>query len=88
MRTPRNLPYHELIGLEVKAVNPRTGLTVSGRVVWETKNMLVLLLETERRVAVPKHGRTFLFNLEGEEVEVSGDSIAYRPEDRTGRVDP
>ena len=89
MRTPSNLAYHELNGLQVRVVNPSSGSTLaSGRVVWETKNTFTILSEKGRRLKIPKHGNRFIFKLGAVEVAVNGGSIAFRPEDRTGRVDP
>lgn len=89
MRTPSNLAYHELIGLRVKVVDLNSGSTIaSGRVVWETKNTFTILSERDRRLIIPKHNKRFFFKLEDTEVAINGDSIVFRPEDRTARVDP
>lgn len=89
MRTPSNLAYHELIGLPVRVLNSEGGPTVfSGKVVWETKNTLVIVSEKGRRLTIPKKHRIFVFRLGDNEVALRGESIAYRPEDRTGRIDP
>lgn len=89
MRTPSNLAYHELIGLPVRVLNPKNGtIALSGRVVWETKNTLIIVSEKGRRLIIPKHHRVFVFKLGDKEVALKGESIAFRPEDRTGRVDP
>ncbi|MBO3833385.1 MAG: ribonuclease P protein subunit [Candidatus Brockarchaeota archaeon] len=89
MRTPDNLAYHELIGLPVKVLESEDGPTLfSGRVVWETKNTIVIVSEKGRRLIVPKQHRLFIFRLGEGEVALKGESIAFRPEDRTGRIDP
>ncbi|MCX8183238.1 MAG: ribonuclease P protein subunit [Crenarchaeota archaeon] len=89
MRTPSNLAYHELNGLQVRVVDLSSGSTVaSGRVVWETKNTFTILSERGRRLTIPKHNKRFFFKLGDMEVVVNGDSIAFRPEERTERVDP
>lgn len=77
-----NLRKHELIGLQVRvlrATDPGQS-NLSGRVVDETRNMLVLEVGgTEKRI--PKHGTLFRFDVHGGSV-VEGDDIRYRPEDR------
>ncbi|MBO3770120.1 MAG: ribonuclease P protein subunit [Thermoproteota archaeon] len=89
MRTPSNLAYHELIGLPVRVIDPKDNTTVfSGKVVWETKNTLIIISEKGRRLTIPKHHRVFVFKLGDKEVVLKGESIAFRPEDRTGRIDP
>lgn len=89
MRTPSNLPYHELTGLPVKAVDLKSNTTLaSGRVIWETKNTLIILSGKGRRLTIPKRNKKFVFRLGNMEVEVDGNSIALRPEERTGRMDP
>lgn len=89
MRTPGNLAYHELIGLPVRVLESQEGPTLfSGRVVWETKNTIVIVSEKGRRLIVPKQHRLFVFKIGEEEVALRGESIAFRPEDRTRRIDP
>ncbi|MEM1557175.1 MAG: ribonuclease P protein subunit [Thermoproteota archaeon] len=89
MRAPSNLAYHELIGLPVKVLEYEGGPTsLSGRIVWETKNTLIVVSEKGRRLTIPKQHRVFVFKLGDKEVALRGESIAFRPEDRTGRIDP
>ncbi len=87
-RSRRNLAYHELVGLEVM-VKEHTceGLKgLSGKVVDETMNTLVIRGADGRLRRVPKEGGVFLFKLdEHHTVEVRGDSIVGRPEDRLKR---
>ncbi|NOZ82200.1 MAG: ribonuclease P protein component 1 [Euryarchaeota archaeon] len=77
------LTRHELIGLECSVVSAtdRGIAGISGKVVDETKNMLVI--ETERgRKMVPKKGTKFVFRVGERLLEVDGESILARPEDR------
>jgi len=87
-RTRRNLRYHELIGLEV-TVKDHTDPTMrglSGRIVDETRNTLVIESVDGRERIVPKHGGVFVFKLGARErVELAGTSIEGRPEDRLKR---
>ncbi len=77
-----NLRKHELIGLQVEilqATDPGQ-VHVRGRVVDETRNLLVIeAAGVEKRI--PKQGARFRFQIEGG-IEVEGDEIRYRPEDR------
>lgn len=88
MRTPQNLRLHELIGLNVKIANSssRELIGLEGKVVDETKNLLVI--ETEKgEKRIPKTASTFLFTLEsGEKAELKGKEIAFRPEERTKKA--
>jgi ribonuclease P protein subunit POP4 len=77
-----NLRKHELIGLRVEvlgATDP-TQVHLAGRVVDETRNLLVVEVAggTKR---IPKQGARFRFDVEGG-IEVEGDEIRFRPEDR------
>lgn len=81
-----NLRKHELIGLQVhvvKASDP-SQRDLSGRVVDETRNMLVVEVGGgEKRI--PKQGSRFRFDIQGG-VEVDGDEIRFRPEDRVKKA--
>ncbi len=81
-----NLRKHELIGLQVevlRATDPGQ-VQVTGRVVDETRNLLII--ETggaEKRI--PKQGSRFRFRIQGG-IEVEGDEIRFRPEDRVKKA--
>ena len=86
--TPKNLVRHELIGLEARvAVSSHKGYVgVSGKVVDETRNMLVILSQ-EGFKKIPKKTSIFHFNLpDGILVEVEGWRILGRPEDRVKKA--
>lgn len=81
-----NLRKHELIGLQVEilgATDP-THARLRGRVVDETRNMLVLEIQGEEK-RIPKHGSRFRFDVQGG-LEVEGDEIRFRPEDRVKKA--
>ena len=84
MITPQNVLRHELIGLDILvsgAANPeQKGL--SGRVIDETKNLLVI--ETPKGVRrIPKVQSTFVVHLHGREtVEIDGSVMVLAPEKR------
>lgn len=78
-RTPENLPKHELIGLNVK-VEEHSDENIEGlkgKVVDETRNMLVI-----DGKKVSKKEAVFVFELGDEKVEIDGELIQKRPEDR------
>lgn len=82
MITPQNLVRHEFIGLKVKICSPEKS-EISGKVVDETRNMLVV--EVEKSVKrFPKEGNVFRFYLPQAKkwVIVDGKIIISRPEDR------
>jgi ribonuclease P protein subunit POP4 len=88
MRTEKNLKAHELIGLQarVKSSSCRKLAGLAGKVVWETMNTLHLESGSGVR-KVPKRATIFVFSIEGgKNVEVSGDEIRFRPQDRTKKV--
>ena len=71
----------ELIGLLVEVRD----LSLKGRVVDETRN--TFLVETPSGVKrVPKPGRRFLFRVGTREIEIDGNEIMFRPEDRTKKA--
>ncbi|MFP4045481.1 MAG: ribonuclease P protein component 1 [Candidatus Aenigmatarchaeota archaeon] len=84
MRTVKNLPRHEIIGLEVEVIESSNtdeqGL--SGKVVDEQENVLKIEADVEVKT-VQKSGRKFVFELpSGKKVKVSGDLIQGKPEER------
>lgn len=81
-----NLRKHELIGLRVEVLNATdpSQARIRGLVVDETRNTLVLEIEgAEKRI--PKQGSRFRFDIQGG-VEVDGDEIRFRPEDRVKKA--
>lgn len=79
-----NLRKHELIGREVEVVGASDPSIVGtrGRVVDETRNMLRIDCGGGAEKSVPKRGSRFRFAAVGGRVDVAGDDILYRPEDR------
>ncbi len=84
MRKPENLPRHELIGLYVevsKAKDPKK-VGICGRVVDETRNLLKIEFN-KKEVKIPKKECEFIFTLpEGQKVQVAGELLFGRPEER------
>ena len=81
-----NLRKHELIGLQVEVLDATDPSQehLQGLVVDETRNMIVVEVGGKEK-RVPKHGSRFRFDVQGG-VEVDGDEIRYRPEDRVKKA--
>jgi ribonuclease P protein subunit POP4 len=81
-----NLRKHELIGLDVEVViaTDPTQQRLRGRIVDETRNTLVLEVRGDEK-RIPKRGSRFRFDIQGG-VEVDGDEIRFRPEDRVKKA--
>lgn len=78
--TPENLPKHELIGLHAEVIESTdpTQEGLSGEILDETKN--ILDIDGKK---VEKKNCTFLVTLpSGERVELDGELIEKRPEER------
>jgi ribonuclease P protein subunit POP4 len=83
MITSNNLVHHEFIGLnvDVRSENNKS-LNLYGTVIDETKNTLKIESEGKEKI-IPKNGSIFTFEIpSGEKVEVYGDILSIRPEDR------
>lgn len=81
-----NLRKHELIGLRVEVLNATdpSQAHLRGLVVDETRNTLVVESQgAEKRI--PKQGSRFRFEIQGG-VEVDGEEIRFRPEDRVRKA--
>ena len=91
MRNERNLPVHELIGLEVKVSRSVCSeyIGIYGTVIDETKNTFIIKTSEGERI-IPKKGTTFIFMINvkqvSKKVSIVGDDIMYRPEDRTKKL--
>jgi ribonuclease P protein subunit POP4 len=84
MITAKNLIRHELIGLPVEVVGSTNNfqIGIKGKVVDETKNLLVIETGDELK-KIQKKGSEFIFKIpSGKKVKVDGRIIIARPEDR------
>ena len=83
----QNMPRHELIGLEARVMGSSdpTLLGTSGKIVDETRNMLVIE-DDEKSRKISKSNSTFLITLpDGEKVTVEGRKLVGRPDERVRR---
>ncbi len=86
MITKRNVAKHELIGLDVRVVEAGGNLEgLEGRVVDETKNLLII--ETQKgEKKVQKRGSRFELEIPEGSVTIDGEKLLFRPEDRTKKA--
>ena len=82
MRNPGNILRHELIGLECKVVKSQNKIQegIDGKIVDETLKTLVI-----GGKAVQKKGAVFRVKLQDKSVDIEGDFLVARPEDRIKR---
>ena len=84
MITSKNLVHHEFIGLNVHVRSKKnTSLNLKGTIIDETKNTIKIETSNNDEKIIPKKGSIFTFELpNGEKVEINGNIISIRPEDR------
>jgi ribonuclease P protein subunit POP4 len=84
MKAAATITQSELIGLDAKVAKStnRDCVGISGKIIDETRNTLVIRPNNSDKV-VPKETTIFQFTLSnGSVVEVEGNAIVGRPEDR------
>ncbi len=84
MITKDNLVHHEFIGLKVSVTSiSNDSLKLCGTIIDETKNSIIVEVKEDIEKRIPKKGSIFLFELpNGDKVEVNGNILSIRPEDR------
>ncbi len=80
---PQNLVRYELTGLEVEVVSSKdpNKIGIKGVIVEESKNLLTIKTPKSEKI-VPKKECVFRFSLGKEKVDISGEKLVGRPEDR------
>ncbi|RLF91192.1 ribonuclease P [Thermococci archaeon] len=80
--TPKNIVWHELIGLKAKIIkSPHQGfMHIEGVVIDETKNTLKIL--GDKLYTVPKDQVEIAFEVGDKEIMVDGKELIGRPEMR------
>ncbi|MBS3068324.1 ribonuclease P protein component 1 [Candidatus Micrarchaeota archaeon] len=89
MRTKQNILYHTFIGLDAEVINSSSRELVGkkGKIIDETKNLIVIESERGKEIKIPKTSCAFCFNLEdGTNFSISGEKIAFRPEERAKKL--
>lgn len=85
--TAENVLTHEIIGLGatiVESTDP-TLQAVSGTIVFETKNMLSIKVNSEVKQVPKKAAKKIRIETQSGVCFISGSSLTGRPEDRTSR---
>jgi len=85
MVKPKDLVRHELIGLDVEIVESTNSeaVGVKGKVVNETRNMIMIETSVGEEKSFAKNQCTFVFTTdEGGKVKIDGKLLVARPEDR------
>lgn len=84
MITKNNLVHHEFIGLNVSVKGiANKSLNLRGTVIDETKNTIKIEVNEDVEKIIPKKGSLFIFELPtGENIEINGNILSIRPEDR------
>ncbi|HWR25494.1 MAG TPA: ribonuclease P protein component 1 [Methanosarcina sp.] len=95
---PSTLIYHELIGLEIKVMHS-TNLSLigtQGRIIDETKNMLIIENSKSRVLMIPKADSEILFRIPAELseegrrsdifVKIQGNLLLSQPENRIKNI--
>jgi ribonuclease P protein subunit POP4 len=95
---PSTLIYHELIGLEIKLIHSTNPVLtgIHGRVINETKNMLIIENSKSRELKIPKADSEFLFRIPAELsekgrrfdefVKIHGNLLLSQPENRIKNI--
>ena len=83
MRTPKNILMHEFIGLHCRVVRSKNKscIGLEGRIIDETMKSLILKTVASRKI-VMKKSTVFRMDLGQQKVDVDGNIVIARPEDR------
>ena len=78
----------ELIGLRVKILEctDPTWIGESGLIIDETKNTFHIEIENKKKKIIAKKTAKFEFILDGEKINIIGEKIVFRPEDRIKKI--
>lgn len=78
METGERIARGEMIGMEVEVY----GTCIKGKIIDETKNMMLIKTNDGKRKKAAKKGNAFVFQFGERKVKIEGSVIASRPEDR------
>jgi len=86
IRTPENIKQHEIIGLEceIRKTQNKSQIGIHGRIIDETMKTVLLERDGERK-RIQKKGTIFRLALGEKKVDVDGNFMIARPEDRIKR---
>ncbi|MFQ5940953.1 MAG: ribonuclease P protein component 1 [Nitrososphaerales archaeon] len=86
--TSKNVVAHELIGINAEIVESNDPLlkNLSGKIMYETKNMLILRVDDEMKM-IPKNVTKLVLKLpDNIQCLVNGSDLVGRPQDRIKRL--
>jgi ribonuclease P protein subunit POP4 len=93
---PSTLIYHELMGLEIRVMHSTNSSLIGtqGRIIDETKNMLIIENSKSRVLKIPKADSEFLFRIPAELsengsdkfVKIQGNLLLSQPENRIKNI--
>ncbi len=89
MRTRKNILFSTFVGLQVEIVrsSQQDMVGLRGKVVDETKNLIIIEKEDGKEIKIQKVSSVFRFTLDdGEKIDVEGKRIAFRPHERPKKV--
>jgi len=88
MITPKNILRHELIGLPVEVVHAANPAQqgIAGRIIDETRNMVVIRTSRGTKRIEKAHATFRLTVPDGTVVDVSGGALISQPEKRVSKV--
>ncbi len=89
MRTSKTILFSTFIGLTVEVINShsRNLIGAKGRIVDETKNLIVIESADGKEKRLQKRACTFKFYLDdGTTFDIEGKEIMFRPEDRAKKI--
>jgi ribonuclease P protein subunit POP4 len=83
----KTISREELIGLRVKILEctDPTWIGQSGLILDETKNTFLIEIENKKKIIAKKTAK-FEFILNGEKINIIGEKIIFRPEDRIKKI--
>ena len=83
MRTEKNILLHELIGLECEVIEAKnkSQIGLHGRIIDETMKTIMVSGPQSNKI-IPKKGSKFRLKLNNKKIDIVGDFIIARPEDR------
>ena len=89
MRTRQNLLFHTFIGLYLKVTRSNSKLLAgkNGKIVDETKNLIIIENADKKEIKLQKIACSFRFSLDdGSFFDIDGKEIAFRPEERGKKI--
>ncbi len=83
--TAKNIVQHEIIGLEaeVSKANNKSLQGVKGKIIDETQNTITIQESNGKTKKILKSQITLTLHIDNQTVEIEGESLISRPEDRT-----